>query len=144
MVPSPLKWVRHYFDDILSTSPLKKTFHETLVEHFRILEQLIKRLAFHGSKVSINKSEFAKAKIVFLGWYICNNFVIADPRRVIKIKQFKFPETKKGMRSFLGVINSLRRVIYLNILEDAQLLTPLTSSSKPYKPTEEQRQVLKK
>ncbi|MFO0002530.1 MAG: hypothetical protein ACK559_15480, partial [bacterium] len=103
---------------------------------FRILEQLKKRLAFHGSKVSINKSEFAKAKIVFLGWYICNNFVIADPRRVLKIKQFKFPETKKGMRSFLGVINSLRRVIYLNTLEDAQLLTPLTSSSKPYKPTE--------
>ena len=144
MVPSPLKWVRHYFDDILSTSPLKNTFHETLVEHFRILEQLINRLAFHGSKISINKSEFAKAKIVYLGWYICNNYVIADPRRIQKIRDFAFPETKKGMRSFLGVINSLRRVIYLDILEDAQLLTPLTSSSKPYAPTNEQRRIFEK
>jgi hypothetical protein len=48
------------------------------------------------------------------------------------------------MRSFLGVINSLRRVIYLNVLEDAQLLTPLTSSSKPYAPTDEQRRIFEK
>jgi hypothetical protein len=26
MVPSPLKWVRHYFDDILSISPFKENF----------------------------------------------------------------------------------------------------------------------
>jgi len=32
MEPSRLPWVRHYFDDILSTSPLKPTFHETLVD----------------------------------------------------------------------------------------------------------------
>jgi len=61
---------------------------------------------------------------------VSNNFVIADPRRVEKIKNFTFPATKKAMRSFLGLINSLRRVIHLKILEDAHVLTPLTSSSK--------------
>jgi len=141
---SPLPWVKHYFDDILSTSPLKATFHETLVEHFKILEELVKRLAFHGAKISFSKSEFAKGKILFLGWYVSNNFVMADPRRIIKIQNFKFPETKKAMRSFLGVINSLRRVIYLNILEDAHILTPLTSSTKPYAPTSEHRQIFEK
>ena len=73
-----------------------------------------------------------------------NNFVIADPRRVEKIKNFTFPDTKKAMRSFLGLINSLRRVIHLKILEDAHVLTPLTSSSKPYKPTQEHRDIFEK
>ncbi len=108
MKKSPLPYVKHYFDDILTTSPLRETFHETLNLHFEILEQLIKRLAFHGSKISIGKSDFAKSKILFLGWYVSNNFVIADPRRIDKIKKFIFPESKKAMRSFLGLVNSLR------------------------------------
>ena len=144
MVTSPLKWVKHYFDDILSTSPLRDTFHETLKLHFEILEKLIKRLAFHGSKISINKSDFAKAKICFLGWYVSNNYVVADPRRIQKIQEFKFPGSKKEMRSFLGLINSLRRVIYLDILRDSHILTPLTSSAKPYIPNDEQREMFTK
>ena len=141
---SPLPFVKHYFDDILTTSLLRETFHETLILHFQILEQLIKRLAFHGSKISIQKSDFAKNKICFLGWYVSNNFVIADPRRIEKIEKFIFPESKKSMRSFLGLVNSLRRVIHLKILEDAHILTPLTSSTKPYKPTKEHREVFEK
>ena len=144
MKKSPLPYVKHYFDDILTTSPLRETFHETLNLHFEILEQLIKRLAFHGSKISIGKSDFAKSKILFLGWYVSNNFVIADPRRIDKIKKFIFPESKKAMRSFLGLVNSLRRVIHLKILEDAHILTPLTSSTKPYKPTQEHRDIFEK
>jgi hypothetical protein len=100
MKKDPLPYVKHYFDDILTTSPLCKTFHETITLHFQILEQLVKRLAFHGSKISMNKSDFAKSKICFLGWYVSNNFVIADPRRIDKVRNFTFPETKKAMRSF--------------------------------------------
>jgi len=36
------------------------------------------------------------------------------------------------MRTFLGEISSLRRVIYLNILEDTHILTSLTSNTKPH------------
>jgi hypothetical protein len=75
---------------------------------------------------------------------VSNNFVIADPRRIEKIEKFIFPESKKSMRSFLGLVNSLRRVIHLKILEDAHILTPLTSSTKPYKPTKEHREVFEK
>ena len=105
MVKDVLPWVTSYFDDILCTSPLMPTYQETLTKHFEILEEVVKRLAFHGSKISILKSDFAKAKILFLGWYVCNDYVVADPRRIEKIKEFKFPENKKAMRSFLGLIN---------------------------------------
>ena len=139
-----LPWVTSYFDDILSTSPLMSTYQKTLEKHFEILEEVVKRLAFHGSKISIMKSDFAKAKILFLGWYICNNYVIADPRRIEKIREFKFPDSKKAMRSFLGLINSLRRVIYLNIIKEVTLLTPLTSSTQPFHPNESHKQAFEK
>jgi hypothetical protein len=32
------------------------------------------------------KCEFAKGKILFLGWYVTNDYIVADPRRVQKIR----------------------------------------------------------
>ena len=53
----------HYFDDILCSSELKKTYKETLDYHFECLKKkkkiIISRLAFHNVKLSVNKSEFA-------------------------------------------------------------------------------------
>jgi hypothetical protein len=40
--------------------------------------------------------------------------MIPDPRRMEKIKNATFPQTKKEMRSFLGLVNSIRRVINVN------------------------------
>ena len=66
--------------------------------------------------MNVNKCDFAKTSILFLGWYVCNDFLRADPRRVEKICTFEFPLNKKGMRAFLGLTNSLRRVISLDII----------------------------
>ena len=138
-VRSPLKYVTNYFDDILATSLLCKTYSETLKLHFEILEEAIKRLAFHGAKISVMKCEFAKSKILFLGWYISHDFVIADPRRIEKIRDFKFPESKKSVRAFLGLVNSLRRVINIDIVKQLSILTPLTSSKANFQPTEKHK-----
>ncbi len=40
MKKDPLPYVKHYFDDILTTSPLCKTFHETITLHFQILDRI--------------------------------------------------------------------------------------------------------
>jgi hypothetical protein len=80
-----LEHVCNYFDDILATSPIKATYAESLQCHFNILEKCIQRLAFHSAKISVMKCEFAKSKILFLGWYVSHNFVTADPRRIQKV-----------------------------------------------------------
>jgi hypothetical protein len=92
-----LEHVCNYFDDILATSPLKSNYQETLDFHFSIVEKCVSRLAFHGAKISVMKCEFARSKILFLGWYISHNFVIADHRRIQKVKDFKFPDSKKAV-----------------------------------------------
>jgi len=137
---SVLKDVCSYFDDILVTSPIKATYAEILKAHFVTLEKAVKRLAFHGAKISVMKCEFAKSKILFLGWYICHDFVIADPRRIQKVKDFKFPENKKAVRAFLGLVNSLRRVVNLNVIQQIAILSPLTSSRTAFQPTEIHKQ----
>ena len=114
------------------TSTAKPTYEETLKEHFKNLEQTVKRLCFHGAKISVTKCDFSKSKILFLGWFVSHNFVIADPRRVQKVKEFAFPTNKKSIRAFLGLVNSLRKVVSMNVIEQVGILTPLTSSKSEY------------
>ena len=128
----PLPFVTNYLDDIIITSTLGETYEDTLAEHFHNVEIAIDRLAFHGCKINISKCEFAKSKILFLGWYITRDYIIADPRRIEKVKDFKFPESKKSMRAFLGLVNSLRRVLNLAVIELLAVLTPLTSSKNNF------------
>jgi hypothetical protein len=129
--PDPIKYVTNYVDDILVATPLRKTYEETLKCHFEVLEQVTARLAFHGAKLNVMKCEFAKGKILFLGWYITHDYIVADPRRIEKVKDFPFPESKKAIRAFLGLVNSLRRVVNIEVIRHMNILTPLTS--KPLK-----------
>jgi hypothetical protein len=59
-----------YFDDIVVTSQWGNTFEEMLHHHFLNLEATVQRLAFHGCKISVRKCEFAKSKVLFLGWIV--------------------------------------------------------------------------
>ena len=131
--PSPLEFTRSYFDDITCASILKPTYEETLKTHFDIVELCVKRMAFHGCKINVPKCEFAKSKILFLGWYVSHDVVIADPRRIQKVKDFSFPNSKKATRAFLGLVNSLRRILPMNVVEQMSILSPLTSSKAEFK-----------
>jgi hypothetical protein len=85
------------------------------------------------------KCEFAKGKILFLGWYITHDYIVADPRRIEKVKDFPFPESKKAIRAFLGLVNSLRRVVSLEVIRHMNIFTPLTSSKTAFCPTEKHK-----
>ena len=130
--PSPLEFTRSYFDDITCASILESTYEETLKTHFSIVELCVKRMAFHGCKINVPKCEFAKSKILFLGWYVSHDIVIADPRRIQKVKEFNIPNSKKAIRAFLGLVNSLRRIMPMNVVEQMSILSPLTSSKSEF------------
>jgi hypothetical protein len=117
-----------------------------LDHHFKCLEKIIARLAFHNVKLSVNKSEFAKSKILFLGWIVSHDFIIPDPRRMQKIKDAQFPASKKEVRSFIGLVNSIRRVVPFDVIKQIQILTPLTSSSKTvlFEPTNKHKEAFEK
>jgi hypothetical protein len=88
---SNLDTAQSYFDDIISVSHALPTYQESIDYHFEMLEKVVSRLACHGAKISVPKCEFARTKILFLGWIVSKDFVIADPRRIQKVKDFFFP-----------------------------------------------------
>ena len=133
-----------YFDDIIVTGTLCNTYEETLRNHFANLEMAISRLAFHGAKISVAKCEFAKSSILFLGWYVTKDYVIADPRRIKKVEEYSFPTNKKSMRAFLGLINSLRKVVPLDVIKHITTLTPLTSAKTEFAPIQKHHDAFEK
>ena len=136
---SDLETAQSYFDDIINASHALPTYQESIEYHFEMLEKVVSRLAFHGAKISVPKCEFARTKILFLGWIVSKDYVMADPRRIQKVKDFIFPTSKKAVRSFLGLVNSLRRVTSMQVIAQIAILSPLTSSKAEFKPTEEHR-----
>lgn len=135
-VPDPIKETINYFDDVIIFTPAQKTYEESIKFHYEKVKLVISRLAFHDSRISFEKSVFCKTKMSFLGWLISNQFIMANPKRIQKIKEAEFPPSQKAMRSFLGLINSLRLALNFKNLEKVKHLTPLTSSKVKYQPTD--------
>ncbi len=138
MEADKLEGCQIYYDDLIIYTKPQPTYEETLKVHFRLVETVVSRLAFHSAKIDMNKVVLGKAKISFLGWIISNNFLIADPKRVEKLKNVTFPHSTRGMRSFIGLVNSLRQTLGFHILRHVHELTPLTSTKlEKFEPREE-------
>ncbi len=138
MEADKLEGCQIYYDDLIIYTKPQVTYEETLKVHFSLVETVVSRLAFHNAKIDMNKVVLGKAKISFLGWIISNNFLVADPKRVDKLKNVAFPRSTRGMRSFIGLVNSLRQTLGFHILRHVSVLTPLTSTKlEKYEPREE-------
>ena len=112
----PLTGVYIFYDDVLIASDLKEMYEESVKEHFQIVQIIMERLDFHNAKISIEKSSFCKDSILYLGWKIEYHKLLPDPKHVGKLLSAPFPENKKGIRSFLGLCNTIRSVIPADFL----------------------------
>ena len=145
MTPDYLNGMAIYYDDVLIYSKAKATYKETVEHHFALIDKIIGRLAFHRTKLDMSKANLAKSRINFLGWFLTNDYLIADPKRIEKIKNSEFPTSVKQMRSWLGMLNTLRLTLNFSILDETSCLTPLTSSLlKKWDPSQEQREAFKR
>ena len=133
-----------FYDDILMHSPVEITYERTLKSHFALVKKVMGRLSAHSAKISFEKSQFAASKIQFLGWNIRAGFLMADPKRIEKMRNAEFPQTASGVRSFLGILNSLSSNLGFPILAEARILSPLTSVRAKFEVTEAQRQAFER
>jgi hypothetical protein len=129
MVNKVMEEIQVYYDDILIFTKPRNTYTETLEAHFKVVKEVIKRLNFHKAKIEIAKAKFAKARLNFIGWLISGDKIQADPKRVSKLLNTPFPPNLKSMRSYLGLLNSLRNTLNFTVLKQLHVLTPLTSSA---------------
>lgn len=75
------------------------------------LKWVLKRLNAVGLRINIEKCEFLKEEIIFLGFKIGRGQIWIDPSRIKEITDFKIPTNRKELQRFLGFIGYLRRFI---------------------------------
>ena len=100
-----------FLDDILIATKGK------LKEHEETLDIILDRLNKEGLAISLQKCEFAKKKIEWLGFKI-------TPHGVTPLITLDTPKTLKQLRSFMGSIRHLTKFIP-NLAEFSEPLRPL-------------------
>lgn len=105
-----------YLDDII-------IFGRTEEEHFKNLQLVFETLEKANVKIQLDKCEFLKTEVEFLGFIVSAEGIKTNPKKVEAIANFPPPRTLKDLRSFLGMSGYYRRFIR----DYAKLAKPLTS-----------------
>ena len=129
-----------YIDDIL-------IYTETIEEHWRLLREVLERLQIAGLKISLEKSEWLRKEVQYLGYVIGQGVLKMDPAKtgdILKIPlppdtreegRYK-PDLRKQVRRFLGAAGFYRKFIRGFATVTAPL-TELTKTTERIKWTEE-------
>lgn len=116
-------FARAYIDDIA-------VFSNSWEEHLGHLRQVFSRLQMAGLTVKLRKCLFGGDHVPYLGHTIGGGKLQPDQRKVLAVKQYPRPVTKKDVRAFLGLVGYYRQFVpHFAII--AAPLTDLTSKRCP-------------
>ncbi|KAG0435475.1 Retrovirus-related Pol polyprotein from transposon 17.6, partial [Dictyocoela muelleri] len=93
-----------FVDDIL-------IYTKTKSEHITILEKVLRKLSERNAIINLDKSEFLKTEIHYLGFTICEGKYTPNLNRLSNFSKWKNPTTKKQLQQLLGKINWYRKFI---------------------------------
>ena len=115
--PDIYEYATAYVDDIIVHSP-------TFELHIKHLDDILDRLTRAGFTINVEKCNFCKTEISFLGHVIKQGVVSPDPRRIEAILRYPAPKNQKQLRQFLGTTNYHNRFI-INYADYIAPLLPL-------------------
>ncbi|CAM9473108.1 unnamed protein product [Heterosigma akashiwo] len=107
MIFTGIAWdfVMAFLDDILCYSgPCFQT-------HLSHLQQIFQRLIQANIKLKISKCKFGAAETQFLGHIVSRTGLKPDPANIKAVQTLRRPETKKQVRSFLGMTGYFRQFV---------------------------------
>ena len=93
-----------YLDDITIFSKRRE-------EHAFHLRKIFERCRKYDISLNPKKCVFAVTKGKLLGHIVLKQGISIDLERIKSIEQIPFPHNKKGMQSFMGTINFVRRFV---------------------------------
>lgn len=101
-------------------------FSTSLQQLIGHLKSVFDKLAQANLKLQIDKSEFLKKEIEYLGHVVTADGIKPKPEKLETIKEFPIPQTKKEIKSFLGLLGYYRKFIR----DFARITKPLTKQLK--------------
>lgn len=90
-----LSGVVNFIDDVL-------VFADTIEELRRRTAEVMTRLGDYNLKLNLEKCEFEKKEVTFLGHSFSREGINIDERKTRAVKSFRSPKTISELRSFLG------------------------------------------
>nr|CAH7755026.1 unnamed protein product [Callosobruchus chinensis] len=108
-----------YLDDII-------IFSTSLQEHITRLKEVFERLRQSNFKIQLDKSEFLKKEVAYLGHIVTPDGVKPNPDKIKAIQNFTIPKTTKQIKGFLGLLGYYRKFIK----DFAKITKPLTNRLK--------------
>ena len=124
-----------YLDDII-------VFSKSIDEHIEHLATVFKLLAEAGLKLKLNKCEFFRDKIDYLGHVVSREGVAPNEQKIISITNYPVPKNVKEVSSFLGLASYYRKFIRA-FAEKAHSLTKLTRKNVAWEWGNEQKEAFK-
>ena len=112
-----------YIDDIA-------IFSATWEEHCKHISLVLGRLKEAGLTANPKKCMWAQTEVEFLGHVVGRGKVCPADLKVLALKDFPMPKTKKGVRQFLGLAGYYRRFIP-DFAEHSFHLTEATRKTAP-------------
>lgn len=128
--------VINYIDDIIIFGASSKDHDENL----RAVLQVLKN---RDIELNAGKCEFKVKKIMFLGHYLSNVGVSADPGKVHALETFRAPTSKEELKSFLGLANYIGKFIP-DLSTQTDQLRQLTKEKVAYVWTETHEKAFRK
>jgi len=111
-----------YLDNIL-------IFTRTEEEHIKAIRRVLQVLQEHKLFLYLEKCEFCKERIEYLGLVILENEVSMDPVKVTGVREWPTLENKTDIQAFLGFVNFYQRFIW-DFSAKARPLFDLTRSEQ--------------
>ena len=64
-----------------------------------------------GLQLDVDKSEFHKSEVTYLGYVISTNGIRMDPNKIRTIIDWEYPKNVKDVQAFIGFANFYQRFI---------------------------------
>lgn len=108
-----------YLDDII-------IYSSSLQEHVLRLREVLDRLRIANLKVQLDKTEFLRKEVAYLGHIVTPHGVRPNPDKIQTIKNYPIPKTTKQIKGFLGLLGYYRKFIK----DFAKITKPFTNCLK--------------
>lgn len=100
-----VKFMENYQYDLIVHS-------KTRVDHIHHLRKFFDRCILYGVSLNPKKCLFVVTQGKLLGHIVCKEGIYIDPERVKSINELNPLTSKKGVQSFFGKINFVRRFVH--------------------------------
>ena len=86
-------------------------FSTSLQEHLESLKKILEALRKVNLKIQLEKSEFLKKEVSFLGHIVTDQGIKPNPDKIEAIRHWAVPRNQKELKAFLGILGYYRKFV---------------------------------